>query len=62
MDRRSTRRGHRSEHAELAGRSPQDRYGKNAYTLDEYGLTVEELAPIFADYLEAFDIELEGAQ
>ncbi len=41
---------------------PQDRYGKNAYTLDEYGLTVEELTPIFADYLEAFDIELEGTQ
>ncbi|GAA2564888.1 sulfotransferase family protein [Mycolicibacterium diernhoferi] len=40
---------------------PQDRFGQNAYTLDEYGLTVEGLTPIFADYLEKFDIEMESA-
>ncbi|MGE2688891.1 sulfotransferase family protein [Mycolicibacterium pulveris] len=40
---------------------PQDRFGKNAYTLEQYGLSVEELTPIFADYLDTFDIELEGA-
>lgn len=39
---------------------PQDRFGKNAYTLEQYGLSVEDLTAIFADYLDAFDIELEG--
>lgn len=39
---------------------PQDHYGVNTYTLDEYGLTVERLAPVFAEYLDTFDIELEG--
>lgn len=40
---------------------PQDRFAPNAYSLDEYGLTVEQLQPIFAEYLATFDIELEGA-
>ena len=39
---------------------PQDKYGTNAYTLDEYGLSVEQLQPVFAEYLDTFDIELEG--
>jgi len=39
---------------------PQDRFALNAYTLDQYGLTVEALEPIFAEYLDMFDIELEG--
>ena len=39
---------------------PQDLFAPNAYTLDEYGLTVEQLEPIFAEYLDTFDIELEG--
>ncbi|OBG42659.1 sulfotransferase [Mycobacterium alsense] len=39
---------------------PQDRFALNAYTLDEYGLTVEKLEPVFAEYLDTFDIELEG--
>lgn len=43
----------------LAGH-PQDRFALNAYTLDEYGLTVERLEPVFAEYLDTFDIELEG--
>lgn len=43
----------------LAGH-PQDRFALNAYTLDQYGLTVEALEPIFAEYLDTFDIELEG--
>ena len=30
------------------------------YTLDEYGLSVEQLEPIFAEYLTTFDIEPEG--
>jgi hypothetical protein len=39
---------------------PQDRFAPNAYRLDQYGLTVEQLEPIFAEYLDTFDIELEG--
>ncbi|OBI37066.1 sulfotransferase family protein [Mycobacterium colombiense] len=40
---------------------PQDFYGINSYNLDEYGLTVEQLKPIFAEYLDTFDIELEAS-
>jgi hypothetical protein len=40
---------------------PQSKYGLNSYHLEQYGLTVEELQPVFADYLAAFDIELEAA-
>jgi len=39
---------------------PQDRFGMNTYSLDQYGLTVDALRPVFAEYLDAFDIELEG--
>lgn len=39
---------------------PQDRFGANAYSLDQYGLSVDKLRPIFAEYLDTFDIELEG--
>jgi len=38
---------------------PQDLFGPNKYTLDEYGLSVEMLEPVFAEYLATFDIELE---
>ncbi|MCV7409441.1 sulfotransferase [Mycobacterium florentinum] len=40
---------------------PQDHYGLNSYSLDQYGLTVEQLEPVFAEYLDTFDIELEAA-
>ncbi|HTQ18806.1 sulfotransferase [Mycobacterium sp.] len=39
---------------------PQDRFALNSYSLDQYGLTVEALEPVFAEYLERFDIEMEG--
>ena len=39
---------------------PQDRFALNAYSLDQYGLTVKQLEPVFAEYLDTFDIELEG--
>ncbi|MGA8328092.1 MAG: sulfotransferase [Mycobacterium sp.] len=39
---------------------PQDRFARNNYTLDEYGLSVETLEPVFAEYLATFDIELEA--
>lgn len=41
--------------------NPQDKYGTpKPYSLDEYGLTQEELAPVFEEYLDRYDIELEG--
>ena len=40
---------------------PQDRFAPNSYSLDQYGLSVAELEPVFAEYLDTFDIELEGA-
>jgi Sulfotransferase family len=39
---------------------PQDLLGLNSYTLDEYGLSVDTLEPVFAEYLSTFDIELES--
>jgi hypothetical protein len=39
---------------------PQDRYGTNKYALDQYGLSVDQLRPVFSEYLAAFDIEVEG--
>jgi hypothetical protein len=39
---------------------PQNRFAPNKYNLDEYGLTVEMLEPVFAEYLDTFDIALEG--
>jgi hypothetical protein len=41
--------------------SPQDRFGARPYSLDRYGLTTRDLEPLFADYVSAFGIELEGA-
>ncbi|MBP2455319.1 sulfotransferase family protein [Mycolicibacterium lutetiense] len=40
---------------------PQDRFAPNAYSLDQYGLSVDDLQPIFSEYLDTFDIELEAA-
>jgi hypothetical protein len=42
------------------GEHPQNRLGLNSYSLDQYGLTVDMLKPIFAEYLATFDIELES--
>jgi len=39
--------------------NPQDRFGPRPYSLEQYGLTRRELEPVFAGYLERFDIELE---
>ena len=39
---------------------PQTRFGLNNYSLDQYGLSVAELEPVFAEYLSEFDIELES--
>ena len=39
---------------------PQNLFAPNKYILDEYGLTVEMLEPVFEEYLATFDIELES--
>ena len=39
--------------------NPPDRFGARPYSLGEYGLEKDDLVPIFADYLAAFDIEME---
>ncbi len=41
-------------------RNPQDRFGIQPYSLDGTGVTRADLESVFADYLAAFDIELEG--
>ena len=38
-----------------------DRFGVRQYALDAYGVTKDDLEPIYDEYLSAFDIELEGA-
>jgi len=40
---------------------PQNRFAPNTYSLDQYDLSVERLKPVFAEYLDTFDIELEGS-
>jgi hypothetical protein len=51
------------EHAMLdwLARNPQDRFGVRPYLLDEFGITKSDLDPFYADYVSAFDIELEPA-
>jgi hypothetical protein len=39
---------------------PQDRFGVQPYSLDGAGVTTAELEPVFAEYLDMFDIEMEG--
>jgi Sulfotransferase family len=45
---------------EWLDRNPQDRFGVQPYSLDGTGLTQADLEPVFAEYLSAFDIEIEG--
>src|SRR5258708_5391308 len=40
-------------------RNPQDRFGVQPYSLDGTGVTRGDLEAVFADYVSAFDIELE---
>lgn len=40
--------------------NPQDKFGHHEYRLAEYGLSVEALEPIFADYLDAHKVAREG--
>lgn len=40
---------------------PQGLLGHSSYNLAQYGLSLDELKPVFAEYLHTFDIELEEA-
>jgi hypothetical protein len=42
-------------------RNPQDRFGSRPYSLGEFGLSRDDLEPVFSDYLSAFEVELEKA-
>lgn len=40
--------------------NPQGRFGQHAYGLEQFGLTKNDLVPFYEDYLQRFDIEMEG--
>jgi hypothetical protein len=40
--------------------NPQGKFGKHEYALDQYGLSVETLAPRFERYLAHHDVAREG--
>lgn len=40
--------------------NPQHKLGVPEYSLDQYGLSVAELEPAFAEYLDAIDVELDS--
>ncbi len=42
------------------GENPQGKFGKHEYALDQYGLSVETLAPRFERYLSEYDVVREG--
>jgi hypothetical protein len=45
---------------EWLAKNPQDRFGRHEYQLEQFGLSVADLEPHFAEYLAAVDIEREG--
>lgn len=40
--------------------NPQNKFGKHEYKLAQYGLTKEDLVPLFERYLARYDIAMEG--
>lgn len=40
--------------------NPQNKFGKHEYKLAEFGLSVDQLKPVFERYLSRFDVEPEG--
>jgi len=46
-------------HAWLAA-NPQDKFGKHAYSLEQYSLSVAQLEPFYADYIARFGVEQEA--
>jgi hypothetical protein len=41
--------------------NPQGKFGKHEYKLDQYGLSLEKLQPVFERYLSQYDVASEGA-
>jgi len=40
--------------------NPQNKFGRHEYKLAEFGLSVDQLKPVFERYLSRFDVEPEG--
>lgn len=40
--------------------NPQNKFGKHDYKLEQYGLSVDTVAPLFDRYLSRYDVEKEG--
>jgi hypothetical protein len=40
--------------------NPQGKFGKHEYNLEKFGLSVGQLDPLFAPYLDRYDLEREG--
>jgi hypothetical protein len=40
--------------------NPQNKFGKHEYKLDQYGLSVEALTPMFERYLSRYAVAKEG--
>jgi hypothetical protein len=40
--------------------NPQDRFGRHEYKLEQFGLSVDKLTPMFERYLARFEVEREG--
>jgi hypothetical protein len=40
--------------------NPQDKFGRHEYKLAQYGLSVEQLEPLFERYLSRYEVEREG--
>ena len=40
--------------------NPQDKFGRHEYKLDQYGVTLEQLQPMFERYLSRYDVAREG--
>jgi hypothetical protein len=40
--------------------NPQDKFGKHEYKLAQYGVTLEQLEPMFERYLSRYDVAREG--
>ncbi len=47
--------------ASYVAENPQGKHGRHSYTLEEYGLSVEQAEPFFGPYIERFGIEVDGA-
>lgn len=40
--------------------NPQDKFGRHEYKLDQYGVTLKQLEPMFERYLSRYDVAREG--